>query len=262
MTTRTLARLFLALSLLPAGVALAAPAAQVSETTGYVTITNGAGAPVSAKKGAAVEAGQTITTGSNGQAVLKFQDGQVIALKSGSIFKINSYNYDSSYPERGESVLALLQGGLRAITGLIGERNRAGWRLATPTATMGIRGTDFFVAIQQFTYVKVNIGAVSATNAAGTAIVAAGEAASIASAGALGSIVPIGQIPAGVFTELEAMSLTGALGGPAAGAAGAGGVTVGGVPAWAVGVGIAAGVGAAAAGGGGGDDQVTTPSHH
>lgn len=243
---------------LPVSLALAAPAGQISDTAGFVTVGAPQASPVSAKKGSGVEPGQVITTGANGQAVIKFQDGQIIALKSNSIFKVNAYKYDQTAPEKGETVFALLQGGLRAITGLIGSSNKAGWRLATPTATMGIRGTDFLVAIQQATYVKVNIGAVAATNAGGTTIITAGQAAAVTTASTAGSLVPFSELPAGVFTELEAMSLTGALGGPAA-AAGAGTPMVGSVPAWAVGVGIAAGVGAAAAGAGG-DDATTT--HH
>ena len=253
---------WLALCLLPVSVAFAAPAGQVSESTGYVTVTAGQASPVSAKKGSAVEAGQTITTGTNGQAVIKFQDGQVIALKSNSIFKINTYNYDQAYPEKGQSVFALLQGGLRAVTGLIGDRNKEGWRLATPTATMGIRGTDFFVVIDQATYLKVTTGAVSANNAAGSLVVIANEAGVITSATVAGTAVPLSSLPAGLFAEIEAMSLSGALSGAAAGGAGAaGGAAVGGVPAWAIGVGIAAGAGAAAAAGGG-DDEPSATTHH
>ena len=41
-------------------------------------------------------------------------------------------------------VFALLKGGLRAVTGLIGKRvNRDAYKLRTATATVGIRGTDF-----------------------------------------------------------------------------------------------------------------------
>lgn len=248
-----------ATSLLIGPMALAAPAGQISESVGNVTVTSAQQSPVSVKKGAAVDSGQVVTTGANGQAVIKFQDGQVIALKSNSVFKINSYKYDQAYPEKGESIFALLQGGARAITGLIGERNRAGWRMATPTATMGIRGTDFFIVIDQATYVNVNTGAVMATNQGGNLIVVANEAGVISSASVAGVNVPLSSLPANLFAEIKAMSLTGALGGPSAGAAGAAGTAaVGGVPAWVIGVGIAAGAGAAAAAGGGGDDSSTT----
>ncbi len=247
------------LAFLPASLALAAPAGQISESKGFVTVGAPEKSPVSAKKGSGVDPGQVITTGTNGQAVIKFQDGQIIALKSNSIFKVNSYKFDQASPEKGESVFALLQGGLRAITGLIGSNNKAGWRLATPTATAGVRGTDFLVAIQQATYFKVNSGAIAVTNAGGTTIVSAGESAAVATSSSAGSLVPASQLPAGIFTELEAMTLaSGAVGGAAAGAAGAGGAAIGGVPVWAIGLGVAAGVGAAAAGGGGSDDSTTT----
>jgi hypothetical protein len=248
-----------AFAFLPASLALAAPAGQISETTGFVTVGTPQQSPVSAKKGSGVEAGQVITTGTNGQAVIRFQDGQTIALKSNSIFKVNSYKYDQAAPEKGESLFALLQGGLRAITGLIGQNNRAGWRLATPTATMGIRGTDFLVEINQAVYAQVNSGAVSATNTGGTLILNVNEAGVITSASSAGVAVPLSELPPGLFAELKAMSLSGALGGPAA-AAGGGTPMVGGVPAWVIGVGVAAGVGAAAAGGGG--DDTTTTTHH
>ena len=40
------------------------------------------------------------------------------------------------------SALSLLKGAMRAITGYIGRSNRDGYRIETPTATIGIRGTD------------------------------------------------------------------------------------------------------------------------
>jgi len=250
------------LAFLPASLALAAPVGQIVETKGYVTVGVPTQAPVSASKGGGIEVGQVITTGTNGQTVIKFQDGQVIALKSNSIFRVTNYKFDQAAPEKGESLFALLQGGLRAVTGLIGANNKTGWRLATPTATVGIRGTDFLVAIDQASYLKVTQGSVSATNAGGTLIVNVNEAGVISSASVAGVTVPVSSLPAGLFAELEAMSLSGALSGAAAaGSTGASAATVGGVPAWVVGVGIAAGVGVAASNNGG-DDETTTTTHH
>jgi hypothetical protein len=66
-------------------------------------------------------------------------------------------------------VLRVLEGGLRVITGWIGRDRRADYRIATPTATIGIRGTDhepyvmtdaLAVSLAQLpgTYDKVNRG--------------------------------------------------------------------------------------------------------
>ena len=251
MKTKTL-RLFswITLAFLPINAVFAAPAGQITQSSGYVAVSSPQGAPKAAGSGEAVESGQTVTVGKGGRAVIKFQDGQIVALQSKSIFKVNSYKYDQAAPEKGESFFALLEGGMRAITGLIGNNNREGWRLATPTVTIGIRGTDFMAVIDQGVFLKVDAGAISATNSAGTAIFTAGQAGFAASGTALGTVVPASAIPAGTFSELAAINLS-AVGGSAAGSAAGATGTVFGVPTViVVGVGIAAGVAAAASSGG------------
>jgi hypothetical protein len=245
------------LAFLPVNAVFAAPAGQITQASGYVAVASPTGAPKSVGSGEGIENGQTVTLGDDSRAVIKFQDGQVIALQSKSIFKVNSYKYDQAAPEKGESFFSLLQGGLRAITGLIGSNNKAGWKLASPTATIGIRGTDFMVVVNQGVFLKVDAGAISATNSAGTAVFSAGQTAAVASGTALGTAVPASAIPAGTFGELGAINL-GAVGGSAAGAAGAGGTILGVPTGVVIGVGIA--VGAAAAASGGGGDSTTT--HH
>lgn len=259
MNTKTL-RLFsswITLAFLPINVVFAAPAGQITQSSGYVAVSSPQRAPKVAGSGEPIEGGQTVTLGEGARAVIKFQDGQIIALQSKSIFKVNSYIYDQAAPEKGESFFSLLQGGLRAVTGLIGSSNRAGWKLATPAATMRIRGTDFMAVVNQGIYVKVDSGAVAATNSGGTTIFTAGQTGAIASGTTPGTVVPASSIPAGTFGELSAINLS-AVGGSAVGSAAAASGTVFGVPtSVVVGVGIAAGVAAAASSGGG-----STTTHH
>jgi hypothetical protein len=261
MNTKIL-RLFawISLALLPVNPIFAAPAGQITQSSGYVTVSSTKSAPKSAANGEPLESGQTVTVGEGGKAVIKFQDGQIVALQSRSIFKVNSYKYDQAAPEKGESFFSLLEGGLRAITGLIGSSNKAGWKLATPTATIGIRGTDFLAVVNQSVYFKVESGAISVTNSAGTAIIGVGQVGVAATGTTLGTVVPASAIPAGTFSELSAINLSAFGGSAAGGAGGAAGGTIMGVPTGVVvGVGVAAGVGAAAAGGGGGG---STTTHH
>ena len=242
---------------LPVSALFAAPAGQITAASGYVAVTTPQRAVKAAGSGETVESGQTVTVGDGGRAVIKFQDGQIIALQSKSIFKVNSYKYEQASPDKGESFFSLLEGGLRAVTGLIGNSNKPGWKLGTPTATMGIRGTDFLVVVNQGVFVKVESGAVSATNGAGTTIYTAGQTGAIAGASSLGTVVPASSIPAGTFGELSAIDMS-AVGGSAAGAGGWAGGTLFGVPTGiVVGVGIAAGVAAAASSNGG-----STTTHH
>lgn len=252
MNTKTL-RIFswITLAFLPLNAVFAAPAGQITQSSGYVTVSSPQAAPKAVGSGEPIEGSQTVTVGKGAKAVIKFQDGQIFALQSKSIFKVNSYKYDRAAPEKGESFFSLLEGGMRAITGLIGSSNRAGWKLATPTATMGIRGTDFMVVIDQGVFLKVDAGAISATNSAGTAVFTAGQTGSIAGGATLGTVVPASSIPAGTFGELSAINVS-AVGGSAAGSAAAASGTILGVPTGiVVGVGIAAAVAAVASSGGG-----------
>ena len=52
-------------------------------------------------------------------------------------------------PQEGASraFFRLLKGGFRAVSGLIGHVNRDEYRVSTPVATIGIRGTDYIVVL-------------------------------------------------------------------------------------------------------------------
>lgn len=89
-----------------------------------------------------VQSGDVLRTEKDAYAQVKFSDGGVVTLKPNTQIKIDAYVFDQAKPEQDNVVFSLVKGGLRAITGLIGKRgNQDAWRLATPTATIGIRGT-------------------------------------------------------------------------------------------------------------------------
>lgn len=82
-----------------------------------------------------------LTTGANGFAVVKRNDGTRMTLRPNTSMKIDEFILEQ--PGRNDNlVMHLLKGGLRLVTGSIGKRVSTG-RLATSTATVGIRGTDF-----------------------------------------------------------------------------------------------------------------------
>lgn len=193
-----------------------------------------------------IESGATITTGANGRTLLRFDDGQLTALNGNTTFSVGSYRFDAAKPEDGNVAMSLLKGALRMVTGLIGQRNRNGFALATPTATIGIRGTDFLVAVEQPTYFTVRQGAIAATNGAGSATFAAGETGMVATATSLPVSISAAALPASVssaFSELGALPMAG---GSPTGAQGATSAASGGIGAGAIAAGVIA-VGAIAA---------------
>lgn len=236
---------------------LMAATAIVQNASGDVKAAMGSDAAFIVTQNSKLENGMTVMTGDSSQVVMKFEDGQVVALNSNTSFKINQYHFEQAAPEKNNIVFSLLKGAMRAVSGLIAKNNSDAFALHTPTATIGIRGTDFMAATGSL-YLQVINGTVSATNAAGTAAFAAGQTGFVASLSALPTAIAAAQLPAAVagsFSQLGSMALgAGAAGGVgsaastggAAGGAGATGAAVGGLSTVAV-VGTLAAVAAVAA---------------
>ena len=97
-------------------------------------------------KGAELDGGDVVLTGTEGRAQIRFSDGGLVALYPDSQFTVTRYA-DGAGTGEDHFVVNLLRGGMRALTGLIGKRNPANYRVVTPTAVVGIRGSAFLLAI-------------------------------------------------------------------------------------------------------------------
>lgn len=86
-----------------------------------------------------------LNTGINSFAVIAFNDKTRMTLTSNSELKIQQHRYSTEKPAENSSILEFLRGGLRLVSGVIGQLNRSAFRLSTPIATIGIRGTGFDV---------------------------------------------------------------------------------------------------------------------
>jgi hypothetical protein len=120
-----------------------AAAGLVQFATGEVSLRRG-DATSGVAKGAEVDAGDVLLTGSAGRAQIRFTDGGLVALYPDSQFTVTRYT-DSGDPVQDGFVVNLLRGGMRAVTGLIGKRNPGSYKVITPTAVVGIRGSAFLV---------------------------------------------------------------------------------------------------------------------
>jgi hypothetical protein len=154
----------------------------------------------------AIVSNTLVNTGENSSALLKFEDGQVVTMQSNSTFRVREYRYDAKKIENSNIVFSMLKGGMRFVTGLIGKARRQAFRLATPNATIGIRGTDFMVTMAgKSMYGQVLTGKIAMTNAAGVKVVGAGQSAFVASPTALAAIVSAAPVPPGTFKELQSI---------------------------------------------------------
>jgi len=153
-----------------------AAGAVVTSTTGTVSVATGQAAPRSLRTGDQVAQGDTVITGANSAAVLKFDDGQVVALTSNSRMQVTNYQYNPQ-TESGNVLLSLVSGGMRAITGLIGRRAPSQVAYRAATATIGIRGTDVTIATSEGNVVvSVTDGVISFSFQGQTLTINAGQA--------------------------------------------------------------------------------------
>ena len=183
---------FTVLLALPFASAFAA-SAYVHQLHGTLTGQYGTAAPRALRIGDTLDAGVTLSTGANSTAVVKFEDGQIIALQPNTRFTVREYSYNVKQVRNSNVVFALLQGGLRFVTGVIGATNRNAFKLNAGTATIGVRGTDGVVTyddIANIIMAATNAGAMDLQNRGIVTGIASGQV----TAGSLGAPLAVGAI--------------------------------------------------------------------
>ena len=146
---------------------LGKPFANVWRLRGDVFVTSKVGVPRRLREGGTVYVGEQVRAAPNSEAVLKTADSGIVAVRPGAEFVPERFAAEGKSTDR--QVLRLITGSLRVITGWIGQLNRNDHKIITPSATIGIRGTDHEPYVlpaamastnyRQGTYDKVNRGA-------------------------------------------------------------------------------------------------------
>jgi hypothetical protein len=203
-----------------AGFAYAVPSGYIHSMSGEVTISEVGKSPVKAKLGDLFEQGTSFATGADGKATLKFADGQIVSLSPNTQFTVTVYGYNTASVADSNIVFSLTRGGLRFITGLIGQTNNSKFSLRTPTLTAGVRGTDGEVIIAQdgSVLVSVNNGVVTMTSPSGTVSVTAGNFTFYPPNSSTPTVsnVPVSSLPPAIAALVQSLVALAAEGVPAA----------------------------------------------
>ncbi len=158
--------------------AYGAAAGRADFVVGAVEIVSSDGNRRPLAKGGELVSGDSINTSSGGRAQLHFVDGGYVSLQPNTLFRVDEFNYANKADGNERGFFSLLKGGFRAITGAIGHVNRNTYRVTTPNATIGIRGTGYKTEIRDDgLFVSVGEGAVSLTNNTGVLVVTSGGSA-------------------------------------------------------------------------------------
>jgi hypothetical protein len=146
---KTINRIFAGIALIAA--LLSATAYAAEDSSGMVVASRGEvlalsnGGSRELKQGDFIYQNDEIITSARSFAVLQFVDGAKVTVRPDSTLIIEQYLYAGN--ENDEATLNLVSGGLRVITGAMAKSNPENYKVRTPVALMGVRGTEFSIML-------------------------------------------------------------------------------------------------------------------
>ena len=130
-----------------AGTAMATDIGLVKVAKGSVQIQRGA-TKIPAAVGTALKTQDVVVTGSDGSAGITFTDNSLVSVGPNSVFAIDKYRFDTT-THAGEFEGNLRQGRLAAVSGKMVKQSPDSMKIRTPSAIMGVRGTEFVVQVDE-----------------------------------------------------------------------------------------------------------------
>ena len=124
--------------------AWAADIGQVKVAKGTVTIDR-AGASIPATVGTRLQASDVVRTGSDGSVGITMTDNSLLSAGPNSVLALDRYDFDEVTSE-GRFDASLRKGTLAVVSGRLAKQSRDAMSIRTPSAVLGVRGTEFVVS--------------------------------------------------------------------------------------------------------------------
>ena len=123
--------------------------ATATSVRGTVSATSDNGEVRNVSRGDQIYSGDLIETSTRSRIRMAFTDGGSYVLKENTSFEIDEYVFNGQEDGTEKATFQLLKGTVEALSGLIGKTNNDNFRLDTPLAAIGLRGTEFTVNVIQ-----------------------------------------------------------------------------------------------------------------
>lgn len=101
-----------------------------------------------ATPGMGVQQADVLVTGADGAAGVTFLDNSLLSIGPDSALAIDRYSFDSTTHD-GHFDASLKRGTLAGVSGRLVKRSPEAMRVRTPSAIMGVRGTEFVVKVSE-----------------------------------------------------------------------------------------------------------------
>jgi hypothetical protein len=140
------------ISLLVAFVALGAPPAwadvgQIKVAKGSVTVERN-GQDLPGQVGMLLEPADVVKTGADGSVGITMRDNSLLSAGPNSIVSLDRFEFDPTTSE-GRFDARLQRGTLAVVSGRIAKKSPQAMTVRTPSALLGVRGTEFVVSVDE-----------------------------------------------------------------------------------------------------------------
>ena len=143
----TVTAILLALMATATAAALAADVGEIKIVRGAAHLERGKQSlPLSV--GMPVQENDKVVTGDDGTVGITFADNSLLSVGPNSVFAIDRYVFDST-THAGQFDSTLSKGTLAVISGKMVKQSPEAMHVRTPSAIMGVRGTEFIVRVDR-----------------------------------------------------------------------------------------------------------------
>ena len=127
------------------GHATAVEIGRIKVATGNVSVERN-GQPVAGRVGLRLEPADVLKTGVDGSVGITMSDNSLLSAGPNSILSLARYDFDPT-TSQGRFEAQLQRGSLTVISGRIAKQDPQAMTVRTPSAILGVRGTEFAVAV-------------------------------------------------------------------------------------------------------------------
>jgi len=130
-----------------ATIAGAADIGQIKVSKGQVSIER-EGRALPAAVGTRVQTADVVRTGADGSVGITMDDDSLLSAGPNSVLSLDRYAFDPT-TSKGRFDASLNRGTLAVISGRIAKQAPDAMTVRTPTAVLGVRGTEFVVSVNE-----------------------------------------------------------------------------------------------------------------
>ena len=123
----------------------AADIGEIKLAKGAVTLER-EGRSMPAAAGVHVQASDIVRTGSDGSVGITMTDDSLLSAGPNSVLALDRYEFDST-TSQGRFDASLRKGTLAVVSGRLAKQSRDAMTVRTPTAILGVAGTEFVVSV-------------------------------------------------------------------------------------------------------------------